>query len=125
MNQLVAVKRRLHHLHCLLLAGGPERVAAVGAWVNERAQRFFPAAPLFAVADLSGVVVNADGSGMQLTFSQGDKVGPGAFFSVTVEVPRQGEPTLRSVIPCGFKHPPTLKRRTKAGPQPAVAAPGR
>jgi RNA polymerase sigma factor (sigma-70 family) len=106
LHQLYAVDRRLAQVFYVLLAGGPERVEAVVAKMNELVQfyyRHYPDAPQLTAADLCKVTPSADESQVQFIFSRNKdgKVRP-PLFQVVIEVPQQGgEPTVRQVIPPG------------------------
>jgi hypothetical protein len=101
--QLYAVDLRLQQLFYVLLAGGPERVEAVLAKANELAlpfYRLYPDLPRLTAADLLQVIPSADGLWEQFTFSRNkDKQVRNPLFEVSIDVPQQGEPTLRYVVP--------------------------
>jgi RNA polymerase sigma-70 factor (ECF subfamily) len=101
--QLWAINRRISHLHNVLLAGGRERVEAVVAKMNELdlpGYRSYPDVPRLTADDLSQVTPSADGSTTQFTFVRmKDKTFFKPRFGVSINVPAQGEPTLRYIIP--------------------------
>jgi RNA polymerase sigma factor (sigma-70 family) len=101
--QLWAINRRISHVHNVLLAGGRERVEAVVARMNELdlpCYRSYADAPRLTAADLSQVTPSADGSTTQFTFVRmKDKTFFKPLFGVSINVPAQGEPTLRYIIP--------------------------
>lgn len=101
--QLHALDRRLSRVFYVLLAGGPERVAAAVAKANELVlpyYRLYPDIPPLTTADLFMVTPFADGSGMRFTFSHNkDKLVRNPLFEVSLDVPEQGEPRLCYVIP--------------------------
>jgi RNA polymerase sigma factor (sigma-70 family) len=103
--QLHALDRRLSQLFSILLAGGPERVDAVVAKMNELVLPFYRLYPELApltAADLLVVTPSPDGSAMRFTFSRNkDKLVRNPLFEVSLDVPRQGEPTICYVIPPG------------------------
>src|SRR5262249_51806873 len=72
LHQLYAVDRRLSQVFYVLLAGGPERVEAVVAKMNELIEyyyRHYPDAPVLTAADPFKVTPSADGSQLQYNFS--------------------------------------------------------
>jgi RNA polymerase sigma factor (sigma-70 family) len=103
--QLYAWDRQLSRLFWVLLAGGPERVDAVVAKMNELVlpfYRLYPEVPTLTAADLFMVTPFADGSGMRFTFSRNkDKLVRNPLFEVSIDVPERGEPAIVYVIPPG------------------------
>jgi RNA polymerase sigma factor (sigma-70 family) len=101
--QLYAVDRRLQQVVYVLIAGGPERVEAAAAKMNELAQpsyRLYPTAPRLTAADLFCVTRSRNGSGTQFTFSrikEGTVRSP--LFEIAINVPQHGEPSVDYVIP--------------------------
>jgi RNA polymerase sigma factor (sigma-70 family) len=101
--QLYAMDRRLQQVVYVLVAGGPERVEAAAAKMNELAQpsyRLYPTAPRLTAADLFCVKRSRHGSGTQFTFSR-IKAGTvrSPLFEIAIEVPQDGEPSVDYVIP--------------------------
>jgi RNA polymerase sigma factor (sigma-70 family) len=114
--QLYALDRRLQHVFYVLVAGGPERVEAVAAKMNELAQpcyQLYPGAPRLTAADLVGVAPYGDGSRTQYTFSRSeDRTITSSRFEVSILVPQQGESAVYYVIP-----PQTPRQRLRgSGP---------
>jgi RNA polymerase sigma factor (sigma-70 family) len=103
--QLFALDQRLSRLYYVFLAGGPERIDAVVPKMNELVRdfyRLYPEVPQLTAADLLAVTPSEDGSHTTFTFSHNkDKLVRNPLFEVCFDVPQQGEPTLRHVIPPG------------------------
>jgi RNA polymerase sigma factor (sigma-70 family) len=103
--QLYALDRRLSRVFSVLLAGGPERVDAVVAKMNQLVlpfYRLYPQVAPLSAADLFMVTPSADGSTLRFTFSRNkDKLVRNPLFEVSLNVPRKGEPTICYVIPPG------------------------
>jgi RNA polymerase sigma factor (sigma-70 family) len=103
--QLHALDRRLFRVFSVLLAGGPEQVDAVVTKMNELVlpyYRLYPDVAPLTAADLFLVTPSADGSIMRFTFSRNkDKLVRNPLFEVSLDFPRQGEPTICYVIPPG------------------------
>ena len=101
--QLYAVDRRLQQVFYVLVAGGPERVEAAAEKMNQLVQPYYhlyPLAPRLTAADLFRVTPSGDGTRMQFTFSRNrDKTVRNPLFEVSIDVPRQGEPTIVYVMP--------------------------
>ena len=103
LRQLQGLDQKLTHVYYVLLAGGPEHVDAVAATLDSLLQRFYVThrlAPRLAAADLAGVSQSADGSAVRYIFSRSTanfELLPQ--FSVTINVPHQGQPYLYSSIP--------------------------
>jgi hypothetical protein len=96
--QLHTLDRRLSQLFYVLLAGGQERVEAVVAKMNALALPYYcryPDVPQLTAADLFKVTPSADDSRVRFTFSRNkDKTIRNPLFEVSIDVPREGEPTL-------------------------------
>jgi len=101
--QLYALNRKFSQVVDVLLAGGPERVEAVVAKMNELAMphyQLYPTAPQLTAADLAGVTACPDGAGTDFVFVRiKEKTFYKPLFGVSIHVPHQGEPTIRYVIP--------------------------
>jgi RNA polymerase sigma factor (sigma-70 family) len=101
--QLWAINRRLSREFHVLQAGGRERVEAVVAKMNELdlpAYRFYQDVPRLTAADLSQVTSSTDGSRQEFTFVRlKDKSFFKPQFGVSINVPADGDPTVRYIIP--------------------------
>jgi RNA polymerase sigma factor (sigma-70 family) len=101
--QLYALDTRLSQVFYILLAGGPEQVAAAAEKMNELVLPYYhlyPNVPRLTAADLLAVTPSADGSRMRFAFSRNkDKQVRNPLFEAAIDVPQQGEPTLVYVIP--------------------------
>src|SRR5262249_16484359 len=104
--QLYALDQRLSQVYYVLLAGGPERVEAVAAKMNELVQPYYclyPNAPQLEAADLLKGTPSADESQVVFLFSPNNaKKVRNPLFEVAIGVPQDGrEPTISYVIPPG------------------------
>jgi RNA polymerase sigma factor (sigma-70 family) len=103
--QLHAVDQRLCQVFCVLLAGGPDAVEAAVAKMNGLLEPYYrrcPDVPRLTAADLVRVTPSADGSQAEFLFSRNkDKQVCNPLFEAAIAVPREGEPTLRHVMPPG------------------------
>jgi hypothetical protein len=111
LHQLHRVEQRLRNVLLVQVAGGPARVDPLADWTTRRLRPTCPTRAPFTAADLSGHAPAADGSGVRMTFSRGNKTDGTDFFSATVFVPAQGLPSLVQVIPGPASQRPTRARR--------------
>jgi hypothetical protein len=106
--QLYALDQRISRLFYVFLAGGPARIDAIVPKMNELVRDFYSLYPdiqPLTAADLLFVTPSADGSRMTFTFSRNkDQLVRNPLFEVCLDVPRQGEPTVRYVIPPGKRY---------------------
>jgi RNA polymerase sigma factor (sigma-70 family) len=117
--QLSAVDQRLQQLFYVLMAGGPERVAAVAEKMDRLAEphyRLYPGVPRLTATDLSSVTPSPDGTRLRFVFARfKDKTIGNPLFAVAIDVPQHGEPTLAHVIPPqqGGGRPPSVPERQR------------
>jgi len=103
LRHLRGVEMRLTHVFYVLLAGGPERVEAVVAKMDQLLKSYYlghPTVPRLTAADLCEVVPASDNACPRFSFARYDRnFDFKPLFAASIEVPQRGEPTLYSLIP--------------------------
>jgi RNA polymerase sigma factor (sigma-70 family) len=111
IQQLTEIEKRLSHVMAILKTGGTQQAQVVTDRVNAHLKQSYPRVWPLSLGDLSQTEDGNDPASMTYTYSRGDKYRGPAYFSVTLNVPKEGDPRIVSVIPGPSRGPPVQPRR--------------
>jgi RNA polymerase sigma factor (sigma-70 family) len=114
VQQLTEIEKRLSNIIAILRAGGPQQAQEVTNRVNACLKQSYPRAMPMTIADLSQTDEGSDPASLIYTYAHGDKYRGPAYFSVTLNVPKEGDPHILSVIPGPSRGPPVQPHRVHA-----------